>query len=190
MGSLYTAGTVPSADFFNQYYGSSDTAQTVVTGTGPATLSTVYTIPANEPIVGSAYELTCGGSGTWGNPAQALTFTLELQGTVICANITIASGAFNTSAGFRWRLSADYCCSATGTNGKFYGGYAATLTQAANPVLPGTVADNTVGIADANATGVTIDTTSAMFAKVAVGFASNAGGPTITNVRTIFRKVA
>lgn len=189
MGSLILAGQNLTAALLNQYYSYSDTTTTQVTGTGPANLSTVYTIPAGEPITGSAYRMECGGSGTWGSTQQALTFSLFLQGTVICANVTIAAGAFNASAGFRWRLTADWFCSATGASGSFLGGYHGTLTQTANAVLPGTVADNTVPVADAN-TGTTIDTTSAMFAVVKVGFASNTGSPTITCRRTTFAKVA
>jgi hypothetical protein len=194
MGILIQAGQIldtSTSEGLNQYYGYADTGQTSVVGTGPANLSTVYTIPANEPQAGSAYEMICGGSGTWGSTAQSLTLSLYLQGTVICANVTISNAVFNVNAGFRWRLTADWVCSATGSSGKFFGGYSAVLTQTANQVVPGTAADNTVPVADGNAIGVTIDTTaSTMFAVVKAGFASNTGSPTISNFRTMFRKVA
>jgi len=180
-----------TADVLNQLYGYADTVNTQVTGTGPANLSTVYTIPPNEPAAGSAYLLECGGSGTWGSTAQDMGFSLYLQGLVICSNMTVSNAVFNTSAGFRWSLSADLVFESAGPAGVVFGGYMATLTQAANHIVPATVADNTVPIADANTgSGTTIDTTSIMFAKVTVGFASNTGNPTIQCFRSSFRKVA
>jgi len=191
MGNLILGGQTLSAAVLDQYYGYSDTTNNQVTGTGPANLSTPYVIPANEPVAGSAYVIECGGSGTWGSTAQDMTFSLYLQGNVICNNMTVSNAVFNTSAGFRWKLRADLACASAGASGSFFGGYMATLTQAANHIVPGTVADNTVPVADANTgSGTTIDTTANMTAVIKVGFASNTGSPTIQCFRTIFRKVA
>lgn len=191
MGNLWVAGQDPTPAALNQYYGAADTGATAVTANSSTRLTTSYSIPANEPAAAeSAYEITFGGSGTWGSTQQALSFELSLQATTICANGTIAAGAFAASASFRFHGRALLVCDTTGATGGFYGSMLVTLTETANNVLPGTAADNTVPLADSNSAAVTIDTTSAMAAIVKCHWASATGSPTITNRMTVFRKIS
>ncbi len=60
MGNLAVAGQRLTAAFLNQYYGQADTAAQTVTAATQQPLTTSYSIPANEPVVGSAYPLAYG----------------------------------------------------------------------------------------------------------------------------------
>jgi len=191
MGNLIVAGNDLTPAVLNQYYGYADTTSTTVTAATATRLTTSYSIPASEPAAAeSAYEILFGGSGTWGSTQQLIGFQLHLQAVSVVANVSIAATAFSASAGFRFAGRALLVCDSTGATGGFYGALDITLTQTANAVLPGTTADNTVAIADANAAAATIDTTSAMAAIVTAGWAGTTGAPTITNRHTVFRKVS
>jgi hypothetical protein len=190
MGTLILAGQQLPADLLDQYYGFADTTQTTVNTTGPASLSTAYVIPANEPVAGSAYEIRCGGGGTWGSTAQYLTLSLWLGGQEIFSNVTVSFAAFSANAGFRWRAQATLVCAVSGSGGEWYGDMEWTLTQIANQVNPGTAADNTVSVADADGSEVGVDTTSNMTAVIKAGWASATGSPAITCFHTVFRKIS
>lgn len=188
---LAVAGQKLPASFLNQGYGFADAATTTVTAASQQPLTTSYSIPANEPAVGSAYEVRFGGNGTWGSTQQQLTFTLVIQGVVVVNLINgIAAAAFNASAAFRFTGLANIVFSATGVSGGAWAGLSYTLSESASAVNPGAAGTNTIGVADANGTVATIDTTSSMAVIVKCGWAATTGAPTISNHHTIFRKIA
>lgn len=190
MGTLWTAGQRLTAALLNQYYGYADTTPTTVTQATIQNLSSVYTIPAGEPQIGSAYELDCGGNGTWGSTRQNLTTGFYLAGTQIGVNQTIDFSVFSSSAGFRWAARIIVVCASTGVSGTWYGQETFTLTQIAGNVIPGTAANNTIPAADANQNAVTVSTASAIGVALRCQWASVTGGPTITCRHTTFRKIA
>jgi hypothetical protein len=191
VGILRVAGQRATAGDQNQYYGFADTAATTVTAATQQPLTTSYSIPAGEPVVGSAYEILFGGNGTWGSTQQLIAFTITLQGVAVVNTVNgIQNTAFAVNAGFRFSGRAVLICDTTGAAGKFHGNLLVVVTESANPVNPGTAANNTVSIGDASAVLATIDTTSGMAALVKCGWASTTGAPTITNRSTHFRKTA
>lgn len=193
MGTLILPGQAlvagQGAGQLNQYYGYADTNATTVTAATATALSTVYTIPAGEPYAGAAYELCCGGTGTWGTTSPpALGLSMALNGTSFGngqAGI-ISGSAFSTSAGFCWSARFRLTCidgvSSWGCR------LEAVLTQTANQALPGTAADNTVPVAcyHSDTAAVSSAVTVAVFAK----WGSTTGTPTLTCSMTEFRKVA
>lgn len=190
MGTLYLAGTSLTPAILNQYYGNADTGATTVTAIAAANLSTVYMIPSGEPSVASAYELWCGGNGVWGSTQQALNFGFYLNSTQVGVGQTIAAAAFAANAIFRWTARVQVTCVTTGGAATWYGAMEGTVTQTANSILPGTAADNTVSLADANITAVTAATNAPITVAVKAFWASATGAPTLTNRFTIFKKVS
>src|SRR5262252_8271823 len=173
MGTLWVAGNDMTASLLNQYYGFADTTFTTVTAATQTQLSTSYSIAANEPSAGSAYTVDFGGNGTWGATQQTLVFGLSIGGV----------------ARFAWNQ--------VGASGNVLADIMGNLTQTANNVAPpGTYTQgnfqsaNSIGFADANtAASATINSTvsTAVFVTCAWG---STGAPTLTNRKTIFRKVA
>lgn len=190
MGTLRVAGGRGTAADQNQYYGFSDVTDTTVTAATAQNLSTPYTIAANEPAVGSSYEIKFGGTGTQGSTARSMAFTVVLQGVVLVANVNVDAGAFAANAGFRFKGVADLFCSATGALGGFRAGIMVNISEVALATGLFTAATQTIGLADANSAASTIDTTAAMTAVVKFAWGSVTGAPTITNRHTKFRKDA
>lgn len=192
-GPLIYAGQVLQAGEgqgqLSQYYGYADTAQTTVTAASLANLSTVYSIPAGEPYADAAYELRCAGYGTWGSTQQALTISPYLgSGTITGTARVIASTAFSASAAFHWAAVIEITCT-DGVSG-WQGSMTAAVAQTANAILPGTAADNSVALAGATSSAYTAAVSSALSVCMQAKWNSATGGPTITCVRTSFRKVA
>jgi hypothetical protein len=186
-GQALTAGQGQGQ--LSQYYGYADANQTTVTATGPANLSTLYTIPAGEAYAGAAYELSCGGYGTWGSTQQLLLFTALVGATTLTtSNATAAAASLSVSAAFRWQATVRIVC-ADGVSA-WWGSVTAILQQSANPVLPGTAADNSIPLAGSNTSAHTASVSSAVPFSVQCGWGSTTGAPTITNAWTTFRKVA
>jgi hypothetical protein len=190
MGTLIVAGNDLTPGLLNQYYGFADTTLTTVTATSTQHLSSVYTIPAGEPSVGSAYELWCGGSGQWGSTQQALTMGFYLNSTQVGVGVTIAAAAFAANANFRWTACMRVACASTGGGGTWLGSMEGIVTQTSNSLLPGTAADNTVPFADGDVSAITAATNANITAAIQAFWASATGSPTISNRWTIFRKVS
>jgi hypothetical protein len=191
MGVLAVAGQKVPASFPNQYYGYADTTATTVTAASQTVLATPYTIPANEPLVGSAYQVHFGGTGVWGSTQQLIGFTFVIQGVTVVNTINaIANTAFSASAGFRYTGYGEFVFQATGASGAVLASLFYTLTETANNVNPGTASTNTVSVADSNSVASTIDTTAAIAVNVKCGWGGTTGAPTISNRHTIFRKIA
>src|SRR5258706_4471396 len=187
-----TAGGNITPAFLNQYYGTADTTATTVTAAAQTTLSTPYTIPANEPAVSSCYELLFGGNFVWSTSTpQLLAFTVTLAGTVILnTRPGILATAFAASAAGRFTGRATVSFSITGAGGGVYADYFINLSEATAAANPGTAANNTVGISDCNLAAQPVDTTASMSWIVKAGRTGTAGTPTITNRHTCFRKIA
>lgn len=191
MGTLIAAGQDATPAFLNQYYGFADTTPITVLAAAQTQLTSAYTIPANEPVAGSAYEMLFGGNGVWGATQQLIAFSVVVAGNVLLNTIPgIAATAFAASAGFRYHGRAIFVCNTTGVSGSFGVSLEITVTETANAVNPGTASTNSVSLADAAAGNPAVDTTAGMTAVIKCGWASTTGAPTITNRHTIFRKVA
>lgn len=190
MGTLAAAGTSIIAGFYNQYYSVSDTVATTVTQAVTTALSSVYAIPAGEPQVNSAYELLCGGNGTWGSTAQSLHWGFYLNSTQVGVGQIIAANQFSANAPFRWRARMRVVCVSTGSGATWMGDMDAVVTQTANQVQVGTAADNSVSLADANSSAVTASTLASTTAGIQAFWGSATGAPTITCRSTTFRKAS
>jgi hypothetical protein len=193
-GPLIYAGQVQQAGQgqaqLSQYYGYADTTQTTVTAASLANLSTVYSIPANEPYAGAAYELTCAGYGTWASSGpQALTLSPLLgSGTITGTARVIAAAAFSASAAFQWWTTIGITCS-DGVS-SWQGSMTGAVAETANALNPGTAADNSVALAGATSASYTAAVSSALSVALQAKWALTTGAPTLTCVRTTFRKVA
>jgi hypothetical protein len=190
MGVLILAGQSLTASLLNQYYGYSDANSTTVTQATLTGLSTSYTIPGGEPVIGSAYELACGGAGTWGSTQQPLTMSFGLNSNGIGLDRTIANTAFAASAVFRWAARFAVTCVSTGAGGTWIGALSGDLTETGSNINPGTAATNTVSWADAGNAATTVSTLAAIAVLLKAAWGSTTGAPTITNRWTTFRKVA
>ena len=174
----------------SQYYGYADGNATTVTASTATNLSTSYTIPAGEPYANAAYELTCAGYGTWASSGpQALTLSPFLgSGTITGTARVIAAAAFSTSAAFQWSALIELTCT-DGVSG-WQASWRGAVAETANALNPGTAADNSVALAGATTASYTAAVSSALSVALKAQWASTTGGPTLTCVRTTFRKVA
>lgn len=199
MGTLAVAGQKLTAAFLNQYYAFADSTVTTVTASTSTTLTTSYSIPANEPSVGSAYEIRFGGNGTWGSTQQALQFNVNVGSVSLLGGpITIGAQAFSASATFRFSGLCTIVWDTVGASGKWFPTLIVNLAETANNVAPpATVnqanlqANASYGIGDSNnaLSGVT-DTTAANAFVVKCSWAATTGAPTITNRITRWAKTA
>lgn len=185
-GQILVAGTGPGQ--LNQYYGNSDAVTTTVTQIAATNLSSVYTIPANEAYTGAAYELTCGGNGTWGATQQLLTLAMALNGTSFGSGGAgkVAAAALAASATFFW--TARYSLVCVDGISSWECRLEATVAESANAANPGTAASNSMPV---NAVlNHTASVTSAVTVALQALWGSATGAPTLTNLMTTFRKTA
>ena len=171
----------------SQYYGYADTNQTTVTAAAAANLSTVYTIPAAEAYAGASYELSCAGFGTWGSTQQALTLKPFL-GSVTAIGRVIAAAAFAASAAFNWSVTIRMTCSDGVSNWQV--SWDGAVVETASALNPGTASTNAVPLAGATSSAQTASVSSAITVALQAQWAATTGAPTLTCVRTNFRKVA
>jgi hypothetical protein len=185
-GQLLVAGTQPGD--LNQYYGFADANSTTVTAASFANLSSQYNIPAGEADTADvAYELACGGSGTWGSTQQALTFQPVL-GSGFGSGGVAAAAALAASAGFTWGAVLTAVCS-DGVSG-WWATLKIWLQETANAVNPGTAADNAFPLVVSNTSVHSAATNANIAVAVQCKWASATGTPTITNNWTTFRKIS
>lgn len=190
--NLILAGTAPAAGTgqgqLNEYYGYADTAVTTVTSASANNLSSVYTIPAGEAYTGAAYELTCGGSGTWGSTQQTLTLAMAMNGTSFGSSGSgkVAAAALAASAGFFWNARYTLVC-VDGVS-SWIGRMDALVAEATNAANPGTASTNTVPVN--NVLSHTATVSSAITVALQALWASTTGAPTLTNLMTTWRKIA
>jgi len=187
--ALVLAGKLLTPIVLNRIYGQADTTSHIVTQISFSNLSTSYSIPANDAQPGTAYRITTWGNGTWGSTAQAFTVACALAGTDIGTTPVIASGAFSVSAAFDFEIQAKVVCVSNGSVATWIASVKGNLSETANPLLPGTVADNSVGFSGCTHTAVTQDSTISNSFAIQAKWASATGAPSITALATIFEKV-
>lgn len=172
----------------SQYYGAADTNTTTVTAASATNLSSVYVIPAGEAYTGAAYELSCGGNGTWGSTQQQLTLAMALNGTSFGSGGAgkVAASALAASAAFFWSATMKLVC-VDGVS-SWNCTLDAIVAEQSSPANPGTAATNTVPLT------VTLNHTASVSNAITVSlqalWGSTTGAPTLTNSRTNFRKTA
>lgn len=171
-----------------KYYGLADTTLHSVTEASLTNVSSAYVIPAGEAVAGSAYELCCGGTCTWGSTQQKLTLAM-LFGTSYGSGQggKAAATAFSASATVEWSAKMTLVCS-DGVSA-WYGTMTAVLQEVDNAVLPGTAADNSVALA-VTPSSITEAVSSTITVALQALWASTTGAPLIAGYWTTFRKVA
>lgn len=172
----------------SQYYGAADTNTTTVTQIAATNLSSVYTIPAGEAYTGAAYELSCGGNGTWGSTQQQLTLAQAMNGSSFgsAGAGKVAATALAASANFFWNARMTLVC-VDGVS-SWIGRLEALVAESGSAANPGTAATNTVPV---NAVlQHTASVSSAITVSLQALWASATGAPTLTNLSTTFRKIA
>ena len=167
----------------NQYYGNADTASHTVTAATGTNLSTAYTIPAGEATTASAYELCCGGTGTWGSTAQALTIDAKLNANSLHSGRQIGSNVLSVSTPFVWSACLKIIC-VDGVS-LWQGSWSLEMNQTTNP---GTNANAVIG--DSSTSSVTASVSSPIAVVFQAQWASTTGAPSITCSWTTFRKVS
>jgi hypothetical protein len=186
-GQALTAGQGQGQ--LSEYYGLADVNSTTVTAAASTNLSTPYTIPAGEPYAGAAYELHCAGFGVWGSTQQNLTLAPFLgSGTVGSPTRVVAAAAFSISATFQWAVTLEFTCG-DGVSA-WQVSLSGSIVETAAALNPGAAGTNAIALAGATTTAYTAAVSSALPAALRAQWASATGAPTITCVRTTFRKVA
>lgn len=190
MGSTRVlAGDLITTAVLNRIYGQADTTAHTVTATSFTDLSTVYTIDAGDAAADTAYRLTTWGNGVQGSTQQALTFAAALAGTQIGTTPAIASTALAANAAFDFRVQVNLVCVSPGPSATWIAEISGLVTQSANPVLPGTAADNTVPFTGCTHTAAAQDSTVDSTFSVQAKWASATGAPTLTTRATLFERV-
>src|SRR6266487_2478549 len=139
-----TAGQRVTANLLNRIYGMADSNSHTVTAAAQTDLSSVYTIPANDAAVGTAYLMKCGGTGTWGSTQQTLSFRGFLTGSTGLNAVTIQNTAFSASANFRWGAQLLVIFTTVGAAPTVFSLLSGEVHEIANNLLPGTAANNVV----------------------------------------------
>lgn len=160
-----------------------------VTGTGFSKLSPIWSVPANDPVIGTSYRLTAWGDGKTGSTAEALNFRIACLGGT---STTLTAGALwaNTSTNFFWHIIAEVLITATGGAGSgnaiinVHGG----LSLAAS-LLPNSVTANSTLFMTNSTIGVGITTTAASNITLQAGWAATTGAPTLTCRASIFERL-
>lgn len=191
MGALILAGqdlvAGTGAGQLNERYGFADATPATVTAASFANLCTPYVIPAGEAYAGAAYELSCAGDGVWGSTQQTLALSMFL-GSAFGTAPTPGATMLNASVAFQYSLIMRLTC-VDGVN-QWWGDISGAVVAATATILPGNAAANACAIAGVN-TGVHLASVSgALTAVIQAKWGSTTGAPTITNLKTTFKKVA
>jgi len=153
----------PAADFTNF----------TVTAASFTQCSKNWSIPANDPQVGTVYRLTVEGSGTQGSTAQTLTFALGVS-----AGNEASAGLLNTfaaaSTNFTFKVVFEVTFITTGSSGT---ADISTQVQGKN------------GVATGFTTAVAFDTTSAVTLKAQAEWGSTTGAPTFTSYHSVLERI-
>jgi len=187
--ALILAGQTITPAVLNRIYGTADTTSHTVNNTTFANLSSSYTIPGGDPLAGTAYRLTVFGNGSWGSTQQILTVAATLAGTNIGTTPQIASTALAASAAFDFEFIIKIVCVSPGSSATWRAAISGSVTETANAILPGTAADNTVGLNGCTHSAITRDSTADNAFVIQAKWASATGAPTLTSLATIFEKV-
>lgn len=185
--AIVLAGQRITPAVLNRIYGFADNTSHTVNGTSFATLSSIYTIAASDPAVGTAYRITAWGTGSYGTASASLSLAVGLAGTGGTA-VSVASTAFSSGATVHWLATAVIVCSSTGSSGTYTTNLGGNVNQVANALLPATAADNTVPLS-VSVASVTEDTTSSMTFQIMGKWSATTGSPSISCLGTLFERV-
>jgi hypothetical protein len=140
-----------------------------------------YTVPGADAQAGSIYQFTMFGYGTWGSTQQALSLQPQLGGVTIGSAQVIDATVFAISAAFRWNAAVWLEVNAPGASGSWNVGWQFNATQITNNIIPGTAANNTVGVSSGNGSAaITADSTVSEALTFQAKWAATTGAPTIT----------
>lgn len=152
------------------------------------------TIPAADAEVGATYKLTAFGNGTWGSTQQQLTLAARFGAAAtntVGSTPAITNTALAASAAFQWSATVTAVCVTTGVTGTWSVSITGCVTETANPLLPGTAANNTIPFASGTgSTDITLDTTIAEILGISALWASATGAPTISKHISYFERIA
>lgn len=177
---LAYAGSRVTAGLLSEDYTDGSATGNTVTAATITDLSPTFTIPAGDPQPGTAYRLTCFGTGTWGSTAQQLQLEAYVAGAAI-TNAGIPAATFNTSEGFAWKVTVDIVIATTGTGGTY------TIHQ--DCAASTTAASSRGNTPQRNSSGNAINTTVSNAVVVRAVWASMTGAPTITCDGAVFEKL-
>jgi hypothetical protein len=177
---LVLAGQRVSAAVLSEDYTDTDTSSHTVTANSFTQLSPYFSIPANDPQVGTAYRVTAWGTGAWGSTAQQGNWSLALNNSSV-STAGLASGSFATSQSIVWRWTGLIVIQTVGSSGTFELVHEAFASQNSS--------GTTTNFAVRATTGNAIDTTGSN--TFGLGFSWNAttGSPTVTCQGALFEKL-
>jgi hypothetical protein len=162
-----------------------DTFSRTITVATAAPLTRAFTIPALDivsGIEGTTYQIDAWGSGTWGNPGQTGTITLQIFGLSVSLFPTFAAGLITAGHTFVWQATVWSTVATVGSSGTMNtGGY---LTFTDTTQVPPTVA----GPYLFNVVGTVINTTAQSSMAILWQWGSATGAPTITCPESIFTR--
>ncbi len=187
--ALVLAGQSITPAVLNRIYGDGDTVEHTVVAASLSNLSSVYQIPALDAGSGTAYRITTFAEGTWGSTQQALTISAAVGDVARGRAPVIAAGVLSAGATFDCEITATVICVTAGPSGTWTCSARGVLTQTANPITPGTAADNSVAFCGIKAGAFTLDSTIAEDQAIQVAWASTVGSPSVTSYGTLFEKV-
>jgi hypothetical protein len=179
--STFLAGQRLTASALNHMYGSGDATSRSVTAASETQLSSQYTIAANDAAVGTAYRLSCWGTGTQGSSPQSISFRANTIGGSGLNAVTTGSGFASASAQFRWWAEMICLASAIGSGGTITGFLRGAVEQIS--VTTGSVAFNSEW------DGNSVNTAANWGIEIDCAWGSTSGAPTITCKGTLFERV-
>lgn len=171
----------------SQYYGYADTNSNTFTSATQGNLCTPYVIPALEAYAGSSYEMRCSGFGAQGSTQQTLLFQMFL-GSAFGTIPTLGAVVLSASQAFAFSLVMTLTC-ADGINA-WWGDILGAVVETSATIIPGTGGQQGIPIAATSLSAHTAAVSSAQTAAIQVKWGSATGAPTITNVKTNWRKIA
>ncbi len=177
---LVNAGQRVTAALLSEDYTDTDTSSHTVTASSFTQLSPYFSVPANDPQVGTAYRITAWGTGTWGSTVQQANFSFA-QNNASQTTAGMASGSFSTSQAIVWRWTALIVIQTVGSGGTYEVAHEVFASQAS--------AGTTTNFAVRATTGNAIDTTSSNTFGLGFSWAATTGAPTITCQGGLFEKL-
>jgi hypothetical protein len=155
--------------------------------TSPTRLCKVWTIPAGDPVTGTAYRLSFFGTGVWqGNP---LAFQIAAFGQVI-APLQVGGSMMSAGTSFEYDLVATMIVSETGASGILAGSIRLNLANLGANQLPGSGANASGGFAGASSVGGVANIGSANSSMaVQVSFGASSGSQSVQSLGSVFERI-
>jgi hypothetical protein len=180
---LTVAGQKITASLLSLDYAQADANSHTQATASYVDISSAYTVPAGDALVGTCYRITCAGTGTWGSTQQDMGIN-QLFGP----SGNISHLAFSASAAFNWSAVCTWVIVTTGVSGTVNGWFDVTATETASVPDGLGAATNTLTVTR-SASGTTYDTTAAQVLALQTRWASTTGSPTMTCTTTTFEKL-